>query len=102
MMAPLPYTNLRETKIRPVVILADVGNSREPDWIVCEVTTSSRRRPRSVPLTNDDILEGRLTRRSWARPDRVFTVEETAFIRKIGSLTNAKLTEILTATRALF
>ena len=45
---------------------------------------------------------GQLRQRSWARPDRLFALNESAFRRTVGRLTNAKLTEVLTATRALF
>ena len=39
-LAPFPFTNLQEAKIRPVVVVADVTYPGEQDWIVCEVTSS--------------------------------------------------------------
>ena len=45
---------------------------------------------------------GQLRQRSWARPDRLFALNESVFRRTVGRLTDAKLSEILAATRALF
>ena len=44
---------------------------------------------------------GQLRQQSWVRPDRLFTPHVSVFQRTVGRLTNAKLTEILAATRAL-
>ena len=98
-MARYPYTDLRAAKPRPAVVLADVGMS---DWIVCEVTSSGQLRGREVRISNNDLARGRLRRRSYARTDRLFTLNESVLNRTVGRLTNAKLSEILAATRALF
>ena len=36
-LTPFPFTDLSATKIRPAMVVAEVGMH---DWIVCEVTSS--------------------------------------------------------------
>ena len=98
-MTPLPFTDLSELKIRPVVVIADVGTR---DWIVCQVTSRSSELVGRIRITNDDMQGGSLRVVSYARPDRVFTLNESVFRRTLGSLTEAKQAEILAAVRGLF
>ena len=98
-MTPIPYTDLSDLKVRPAVLLAEVGLS---DWIVCEVTSSRLVLPRRIEIYRRDLQAGRLDRQSWARPDRLFALHESVFQRTVGRLTAAKLAEILAATRSLF
>ena len=98
-LAPMPFTDLRDLKFRPVVILADVGMD---DWIVCQITSSPQRRLRSVDISTEDMLEGRLPQSSVVRPDRLFTLNEDVFRTTVGRLTNSKLAEITDAVRNLF
>ena len=98
-VARYPFTDLSEIKPRPAVILAEVGTL---DCIVCEVTSSSIVHPRRIEIASRDLQNGRLEHRSWARPDRLFTLHESVFRHTGTRLSDAKLTEILAATRALF
>ena len=34
-----PYTDMRQGKIRPGLLVADVNYSNQLDWIVCQITT---------------------------------------------------------------
>ena len=55
--APLPFTDLRDEKVRPVLVIADAGNE---DWIVCRITTSQARYDRAIALSRRDMQSGRL------------------------------------------
>ena len=98
-LAPFPFTDLSQVKIRPAVIVADVGMH---DWILCEVTSSTRRRNRSIVIEPDDMADGRLRFRSWARPDRLATLNDRVFEGTLGRLTDSKSSEIVEAVRGLF
>ena len=52
--APFPFTSLSNTKVRPVLIVADVRNLRENDWIVCEITSASIVPARAIEITQSD------------------------------------------------
>ena len=97
-LTPFPFTNLQDTKLRPAVVLADVGSK---DWILCQIT-SRPARDRSIIIRADDMDSGELRLLSWARPDRLSTLNEGIFRRKVGQLTDQKLEEITAAVRDLF
>ena len=75
-LAPLPFTDLSEIKVRPTVVVADVGTQ---DWILCQITSRSPAGDRYIPIGPTDMRRGRLRRRSWVRPDRLYTVNERVF-----------------------
>jgi len=101
-LAPFPFTNLQEVKIRPVLLVADVSYPRELDWIVCEVTSQPRMDVLQLAIADNDLASGRLLRSSWVRPDRMMTLNDTVFRRTIARLSNNRLTEILAAVRVIF
>ena len=98
-LAPLPFTDLSEIKVRPAVVVADVGTQ---DWILCQITSRPPSRDRHIPIEPDDMQRGRLRRRSWARPDRLYTVNQRVFRHTVGRLSTAKHAEITAAVRSLF
>ena len=100
--ARFPFSNLTNWKFRPVVVVADVKEMREDDWLVCEITTSSIPYAKAIPIGRNDMHSGRLPRQSKVRPDRIATLNESVFGDYIGRLTDAKLSEIHAAVRGLF
>ena len=98
-LAPLPFTDLSEIKVRPAVVVADVGTQ---DWILCQVTSRSPSRDRHIPIVPKDMKRGKLRFQSWVRPDRLYTVNERVFRRTVGRLSVAKRAEIAAAVRSLF
>ena len=94
-----PFTDLSQAKLRPAVVLADVGMS---DWILCEITTSPLARAREIAIDANDLQVGILRSGSKARTDRLATLNESVFGRTIARLTDAKHDEIANAVRGLF
>ena len=100
--APFPFTDMTQVKLRPVVVVADVQDRREHDWLVCEITSQTGH-IREIPIARADMQFGQLqSRNSRVRPDRIATVDESQFVRTIGRLTDAKLADVLAVVRALF
>ena len=98
-LAPLPFTNLSGIKIRPAAVLADVGMQ---DWVLCEITSNPQLRDRYIAIGRDDMDRGRLRLQSWARPDRLTTLNDSVFKKRLGRLSTAKHAEIAAAVRSLF
>lgn len=98
-IAPVPYTDLRGAKKRPVIILAEVGMG---DSIVCPLTSSSQMREGYVSITRADMVEGDLRLDSHARADRLYTLNESVFGQTLGRVSAVKLFEIARITRDLF
>ena len=100
--APFPFTDLSQAKPRPVLVVADVGNTRDDDWIVCEITSNPRRQDRAIAISRRDMESGRLRPGSQVRPDRLTTLNEAVFQDTVGRLSPGKLAEVLAAVRNLF
>ena len=98
-LAPFPFTDLSDVKIRPAVVVADVGMQ---DWVLCEITSSPQVRDRYISIGRNDMETGTLKVRSWARPDRLTTLNDSVFERRVGRLSAAKHAEIAAAVRSLF
>lgn len=101
-LAPFPFTDLSQSKIRPAVIIAYAGNPRTPNWIMCEVTTSPRILASDITIDQSDMRIGTIRAGSRARTNQIMTLSESLFIRRIGHLTDAKTDEILAEVRGLF
>ena len=87
-----PFTDLSGSKDRPVLLLADVGMR---DWIACEITSApSASYAGAIAVAPGDLRFGRLSAASRIRPDRLATLNERTFRRRIGRLTDAKLAEV--------
>ena len=95
----VPYTDLTGSKIRPVLVLADVGMD---DWIACQITTNPQVRSGSVAIARRDMAVGGLRFDSWARTNRLFTLNDKLFRRTLGRISDAKQVEITSAVRSLF
>ena len=98
-IAPFPYTDLSDSKRRPVLVVADVGPT---DRIVCEITSRALRRPGDIAITQQDMQSGTLNAASWIRPGHLHTISQSLFVRTVGRLSDAKQAEIATAIRVLF
>ena len=98
-LTPFTFTDLSRKKNRPAVIVADVGME---DWVACEITSSSEERPRAIEISSADFQRGGLKHKSWVRPDRIATLNESVFTEVAGHLAKSKQAEIAAAIRALF
>ena len=97
--SPFPFTDLSIAKIRPVLLLSDVGMG---DWITCEITTRRSRRRGTIIIESSDFIYGGLPRPSAVRFDRLHAINNRVFHRTMGHLNDVKLQEILTAVRGIF
>jgi len=67
-LVPFPFSDLSQAKLRPAIVLADVGRD---DWILCQITSTPYGDPRTVPLADDDFAAGSLRIASYARPGKL-------------------------------
>ena len=100
--APYWHTNLSAMTVRPVLVVADVMDSGERDWVVCEITSSSMARPSSIAIDPAGLASGRMRVPSVIRPNRLTTLNESLLGPVTAQLTPTKLSEVLAAVRSLF
>lgn len=97
-LVPFPFSDLSRSKLRPAVVLADVGRG---DWILCQVTSKPYADLHAVPLDNADFQVGSLRVKSYARPGKLFTANHQLFVSEAGQLTATSFERVLGAVVAL-
>ena len=78
-----PFSDLSRTKLRPAVILADVGRD---DWILCQVTSKPYGDARAIILTEGSFATGSLRVTSYARPGKLFTANQELMMDHRGGV----------------
>ena len=78
-----PFSDLSQTKLRPAVVLADVGRG---DCILCQITSKPYGDASAVELNNAAFASGSLRVISYARPAKLFTANQNLITSQIGNL----------------
>jgi mRNA interferase MazF len=81
-----PFSDLSGSKLRPAVVLADVGRN---DVVACQVTSNREADPAAVELTATSFTAGGLNAVSFARPGKLFTAHGSIIAKRVGRLTDA-------------
>jgi len=90
-LLPFPFSDLSQRKLRPALLLADVGRG---DWIACQITSNPYSDARAVEIADADFDAGGLQRTSFARPGKLFTAHDTLFTTSPGHVREAKLESV--------
>ena len=96
---PFPQTNLQTGKRRPALVVVDLPGD---DLILCQITSQTHRDTYSILVDAGDFESGQLNVRSYVRPNRLFTVEQSVILYTAGRLNKAKFDETLAKLRQLF
>ena len=97
-IAPIPFTDLSDSKERPALVAADVGMG---DWLLVTITSRTLNRPGDVEITQSDMQTGELMP-GYIRTNRLHTINESEFIDVVGRVTAPKLLQVRAAIRRLF
>jgi mRNA interferase MazF len=81
-LVPFPFSDLSQAKLRPAVVLADVGRG---DWILCQITSNPYGDARTILLTDASFAVGALRVTSYARPGKLFTAHHTLMVSQVGT-----------------
>jgi len=96
---PFPQVDLRRGKRRPALVVVDLAGD---DLILCQITSQTHHDRYSISLDNNDYQTGKLSVRSYVRPNRLFTVEQSVILYTAAHVTGVKLDETLAKLRQLF
>lgn len=93
-LIPFPFSDLSQSRLRPSVVLADVGRG---DRLLCQITSNPYSDPWAIVLTNADFQIGSLRLASYARPGKLFTANQTLVLTEIGHLTEEAFARLVNA-----
>lgn len=87
LLIPFPFTDLSAVKKRPVLVLSkDIDNRSTEDLITCGITSHISDRAHSVLISEKNLEDGALPIESSIKVDKLFTVERSIVIKKLGKL----------------
>ena len=97
-LVPFPFSDLSQAKLRPAVVLADVGRG---DWILCQLTSNLYGDTHAILLESASFAVGTLRVVSYARPGKQFTANSSLMVTQVGTLKTASFQQIIEAVVAL-
>lgn len=81
------YSNLRESKYRPAVVVSNNGyNQKSPDVVVCVVTSKLKDSEYGIPIDRRNIESGSLPLKSMIRADKILQVEKGLIAKSFAAL----------------
>lgn len=86
-----PFSDLSGTKLRPAVLIADVGQA---DWIACQITSNPYIDSRAIAIGIGEFAKGGLRHASYVRPTKLFTANESLIAADEGALTPEALKRV--------
>ena len=92
-VAPFPFSDLSAAKKRPALVVATLTGN---DVILCQITSQAMVDSYAVPLIDRDFTNGGLRQISNVRPNRLFTAETSIILYRAGTISVAKMQEVLT------
>jgi mRNA interferase MazF len=85
----LPFSDLRQSKVRPALVVSNNGyNKSSLDVVVCAVTSKLKESKYGVPIDNKDLSRGILPIKSRVRADKILQIEKDLVIRPFAKLEN--------------
>ncbi len=85
----LPFSDLRQSKVRPALVVSNNGyNEANPDIVVCAVTSKLTESKYSILIDNKDLSSGNLPIKSRVRADKILQIEKNLVIRQFAKLEN--------------
>lgn len=97
-LVKFPFSDLSRSKLRPAVVLADVGRG---DHVLCQVTSKPYGDSSAVKLDQTDFSSGSLEVTSYVRPGKLFTASTDLITSEIGTLKPEALTRVVDAVVTL-
>ena len=95
-LIPVPFSDLKSNKQRPVLIISrDEYNEISDDIVVLAITSKIRHHTYSIVIESNDLSEGELKVTSEIRVDKIYTLSKNIVKKKFGKVS----TDVLEVAR---
>jgi len=97
-----PFSNLKQSKVRPAVILSnDKHNKKSDDIVVVPLTSNLQQTDYDMLITNKHLEKGNLIVDSRIKIDRIFSVDKKLVKMNIGKINKQTFSKIKTVLSGL-
>ena len=92
----LPFSDLRQSKVRPALVVSNNGyNKSSSDVVVCAVTSKLKESKYSVPIGNENLSSGNLPIKSRVRVDKIMQIEKGLVIKPFAKVENKMFDKVV-------
>ncbi|WP_328188488.1 type II toxin-antitoxin system PemK/MazF family toxin [Marinobacter sp. OP 3.4] len=96
-LMPFPYTNLEQSKKRPVLLLRELDNAKD-DWLVCMVSSQLRQAAPKLDWvlepTSDEFPPSGLKVASVFRLSRLAVLDGSLLLGQLGMISDDRLNDL--------
>jgi mRNA interferase MazF len=92
----MPYTDLSAHEIRPAFVVQKLKGF---DVVCCQISSSKPNDDYFVPIYSSDFISGYLKYDSYVRTNKIYTLDQSLIIKKLGLLFPDKSEEIIEAIK---
>ena len=97
-----PFSNLKQSKVRPAVIISnDRYNKKSDDVVVVPLTSNLQQTDYDMLITNKNLEKGNLIVDSRVKIDRIFSVDKKLIKMNIGKIDKQTFSKIKTILSGL-
>ena len=102
-LVPFPFTDLSQTKKRPVLIISNSDyTSASEDVVCCAITSNIVNTSYSILLETKDMIRGSIPLTSRIKCAKIFTLEKSLFIKKMGKVNPGIASQVKESLARLF
>jgi len=95
LIVPFPFSDLTSVRQRPVLVLSKKEyNEKCEDIVTCGITSNLKDSKYSVLIDNPDLIEGNIPVKSRIKTDRLFTLEQSIIIKKMGMVNKGTFSKV--------
>ena len=94
-LLPFPFSDLKQSKVRPVVIISnDNYNKKSDDVLVVPLTSNLKKTDYDVLITNKNMEKGNLIADSRIKVDKIFSIDKRLVKMNIGKVNKPTFSKI--------
>lgn len=95
-LIPIPFSDLKSKKRRPVIIISnDVYNQKTDDIVVAAVTSNLEKKDYTLLITQTAMAEGDLPRDSIIRVDKIYSLSQKIVVKQLGKVTRETFARVV-------
>lgn len=102
-LVPFPFTDLSQTKRRPVLIISNIAhNLSSDDFVCCGITANLDNKHYSILLEPSEMIDGAIPVTSRIKFDKIFTLKKSLAVKRLGKVNSKKINQVRDALVSLF
>ena len=92
----IPFSNLKATKKRPVLIISkNEYNNKQDDIIIAAITSNITSKDYTVEFENSDMKKGFLPKKSCVRADKLYSLDKSLIIKNFGIVSDDIISKVI-------